>query len=160
VVELCCRITGTGMAPTDLVILAASTFLECDALLFKLKVIALHDAIDKNGQVMNWDSAVCSLKSKYQSLKGHQGLWAPQLATKRRDNEIAVLHATLNKLSVVQVSKGCNNPRCHECDQLGHMPSDCPKKRGSSGLCTPPKEGEPHTKTVKGSSFSWCGICW
>jgi hypothetical protein len=48
IVELCRRISGTGSAPADLVVLAAATFLECDVLLFKLKAIQVHDAVDKN----------------------------------------------------------------------------------------------------------------
>jgi hypothetical protein len=81
VVELCRRITGTGLAPTNLVVLAAATFLECDVLSFKLKVIAVHDKLDDNSQAMNWDSIIRTLKTKYQSLKG-QNLWTPQEASK------------------------------------------------------------------------------
>jgi hypothetical protein len=47
VVELCRRITGTGSAPADLVVLAAGTFLDCDVLPFKLKAIKIHDEVDE-----------------------------------------------------------------------------------------------------------------
>lgn len=164
VVELCRRITGTGMAPTDLVVLAASTFLECDVLSFKLKAIDVHDSVDENPQTMNWDAVVRTLKNKYQSLKG-QGLWTPQLSVKKKDDELTGLLAAINKLSV-QVNAGSNRGgsdgepiRCYGCGQSGHISTDCPKKQGSSGLRSPPKESEPHTKTIKGASHSWCAIC-
>jgi hypothetical protein len=73
VVELCRRISGTGSAPTDLVVLAAATFLECDVLAFKLKAIKVHDEVDDNSRAMTWDAVIRTLKTKYQSLKG-QGL--------------------------------------------------------------------------------------
>jgi hypothetical protein len=48
---------------------------------------------------MNWDAVVQTLKTKkYQRLKG-QGLWTPQVTTKKRDDNITGLHVALNKLS-------------------------------------------------------------
>jgi hypothetical protein len=166
VVKLCHGITGTRMAPTGLVVLASSTFLDCNVLSFKLKAIAVHDAVDKNLQAMNWDAVIRTLKTKYQSLKG-QGLWTPQLTTKKRDDGISGLHAALNKLSA-QIDSGASGkphgadgktPRCYDCKKKGHISPDCPKKQGSGGLWTSPKEGEPQTKLVNGASHSWCSIC-
>jgi hypothetical protein len=65
VIELCCRISITGSAPSDLVVLAAATFLECDVLPFKLKAISIHDAVNKDAQAMNWDTVVRTPKTKY-----------------------------------------------------------------------------------------------
>jgi hypothetical protein len=48
VVELCRRITGTGMAPADLVVLAEATFLSSNMLSFKLKAIAIHDMVSSS----------------------------------------------------------------------------------------------------------------
>jgi hypothetical protein len=167
VVELCRHITGTGLAPMGFMVLATSTFLECDMLSFKLKAIAVHDVIDKNAQAMNWDAVVHTLKNKYQSLKG-QGLWTPQFTTKKKDDKISGLHATLNKLSAQINSRtgrrargadGNESTCCYECNKLGHISLDCPKQQGMSGLQTPPKEGEPHTKLVSGASHSWCSVC-
>jgi hypothetical protein len=167
VIELCRHITGTGMAPTELVMLAASMFLECDVLSCKRKAIAIHDAIHENAQAMNWHAIVRTLKNKYQSVKG-QELWTPQLTTKKRDNKISGLHVTLSKLSA-QVNSGSSGkhrgtdgkepPHCYECGKLGHISPDCSKKQGSFGLQTPPKEGELQTKLVNGASHSWCSIC-
>jgi hypothetical protein len=103
VVELCRRITGTGMPPPNLVVLAVATFLECDVLSFKLKAIAIHDTVDENPKALNWDAVVRTLKNKYQSLKG-QGLWTPQLTNKKREDKISGLHAALTKLSAQVIS--------------------------------------------------------
>lgn len=48
VVKLCCRILGTGSTPTNLVVLAAATFLDCNVLAFNLKAIKIHDKVDEN----------------------------------------------------------------------------------------------------------------
>jgi hypothetical protein len=163
VVELCRRISGTGSAPADLVVLAAGTFLDCDVLAFKLKAIKVHDEVDEDSRSMSWDTVVRTLKTKYQSLKG-QGLWSPQATTKKRDDEMAGLHAAINKLTA-QVGGGAGNGggggiRCYGCNELGHMSRDCPRNRPSaSGSRTPPKDGEAQTKTLEGISHSWCGVC-
>jgi hypothetical protein len=106
-VELCRRISGTGSAPTDLVVLAAATFLECDVLAFKLKAFQVHDEIDDNSRSMTWDAVIRTLKTKYQSLKG-QGLWTPQATSKKRDDKLSGLHAAISKLTA-QVGGGSND---------------------------------------------------
>jgi transcriptional regulator NrdR family protein len=162
VVELCRRISGTGSAPADLVVLAAGTFLECDVLAFKLKAIKIHDEVDENANSMSWDSVVRSLKTKYQSLKG-QGLWTPQATTKKKDDELSGLHAAINKLTAQVQNGGAGDgnggTRCYNCNEMGHMSRDCPRNRTSSGSRVPPKDGEPQTKTIDGASQSWCGVC-
>jgi hypothetical protein len=162
VVELCRRISGTGSAPADLVVLAAATFLECDVLSFKLKAIKIHDDVDEDSRAMTWDSVVRTLKTKYQSLKG-QGLWTPQATSKKKDDELSGLHAAILKLSAKVASGsseqgGAEGVRCYGCGELGHLSRDCPKAR-SSGARTPPKDGDPQVRTVDGASQSWCSIC-
>jgi hypothetical protein len=98
VIELCCRISGTGLAPSDLVILTAATFLECNVLAFKLKAIKVHDKVDDNSQAMTWDAIICTHKTKYQSLKG-QALWTPQATMKKKNDELSSLHTAINKLT-------------------------------------------------------------
>jgi hypothetical protein len=162
VVELCRRISGTGSAPSDLVVLAAATFLECDVLAFKLKAIKVHDDVDEDSRAMTWDAIVRSLKTKYQSLKG-QGLWTPQATTKKKDDEISGLHAAINKLTAqvgAASGNGVGGVRCYGCGDIGHLSRDCPKnKRPPPNARTAPKGGEPHTKTVDGESQSWCRHC-
>ena len=46
VIKLWRRISGTGFGPDDLGVLAATLFLECDVLAFKLKSIWIHDQYD------------------------------------------------------------------------------------------------------------------
>jgi hypothetical protein len=104
IIELCRQIFGAGSAPANLVVLAAAIFLECDVLSFKLKAIQVHDTVDENFRAMTWDLVVQTLKTKYQSLKG-QGLWTPQLTTKKKDSELSGLHAAINKLTA-QVGGG------------------------------------------------------
>jgi hypothetical protein len=166
VIELCRRITGTGLAPTDLGVLAAATFLNCDVLSFKLKAIAIHDMVDDNPLSMNWDAVVRTLKTKYQSLKG-QSLWTPQASTKKRDDEISGLHVAINKLSA-RINSGTGggggkatpDTRCYECGKTGHFAKDCPKRNTStSGLRTPPATGQAQVKMIDGASHSWCSIC-
>jgi hypothetical protein len=165
-VELCRRISGTGLAPTNLVVLAAATFLECTVLAFKLKAIKVHDEVNDNSRAMTWDTVIRTLKTKYQSLKG-QGLWTPQLTSKKKDDELSGLHFAISKLSAQVGGDGPNNggggPRCYGCGKPGHLSRDCPKGRSSAGSShTPPKDGEPHMKTIDGTSQSWCSIfrCW
>jgi hypothetical protein len=98
VVKLCCRISGTGCTPTNIIVLAAATFLECDVLSFKLKAIKVHDDVDEDAGAMSWDGVVRTLKTKYQSLKG-QGLYSLQATSKKREVELSGLHAAYNKLA-------------------------------------------------------------
>jgi hypothetical protein len=161
VVKLCRRISGTGSAPADLVVLAAGTFLECDVLAFKLKAIKIHNDIDENANSMSWDSVVRTLKTKYQSLKG-QGLWAPQATSKKKDDELSGLHAAINKLTAQVAGAGEGGSAgvcCYRYNELGHLSRDCPRNRTGSGSRVPPKDGEPQTKTVDGTPQSWCGVC-
>lgn len=115
---------------------------------------------------MTWESVVQTLKTKYQSLKG-QGIWIPQVTTKKKDDELSGLHAAISKL-MAQIGGGSGNgtgtgtgggPCCYGCGELGHLSRDFPKNRSLSGSHTPPKDKEPHTKMVDGASQLWYSIC-
>ena len=128
VVELCCRISGTGSAPSDQVILTAAKFLECGVLAFNLKAIKVHYKVDNNSQAMTCYSVIHTLKTKYQILKW-QGLWTPQVTTKKKDNELSGLHAAISSLTA-QVGGASGNvchevrrypPCCYGCNKLVHL---------------------------------------
>jgi hypothetical protein len=94
-------------------------------------------------------------------LKG-QGLWTPQATSKKKDDKLSRLHAAISKLSA-QVGAGSNRggggPHYYGCGKLGHLSRDYPKGCSLAGSsCTPPKDGEPQTKTVDGTSQLWCSI--
>ena len=55
VVELCRRISGVGAEPEDLSVIAATTFLECDILAFKLKALDLHGRADDDITDLTWE---------------------------------------------------------------------------------------------------------
>ena len=78
VVELCRRISGVGAEPDNLSIIAATTFLKCDVLDFKLKSLDLHGRVDDDITTLTWESIVSSLQAKYRSFKG-QHLWTHRL---------------------------------------------------------------------------------
>ena len=98
VIELCRPISGTGFGSDDLGVLAATCFLECDVLAFKLKSIWIHDQADRNPKVaMGWDEVVRLNKKKYLTLDAKK-LWNPQ-NQKTKDNPLAGLYAKLNKMT-------------------------------------------------------------
>jgi hypothetical protein len=75
---------------------------------------------------MSWETTICTLKTKYQSLKG-QGLLMPQATAMKKGNEISGLHTTINKLTA-QVSNRADDGRGgYGCNMLGHFSRDCPK---------------------------------
>jgi hypothetical protein len=96
---------------------------------------------------MTWDTVVWTLKTTHQSLKG-QGLWTPQATTKKNEDELAGLHAAINKL-MAQVGArlgarssnggggGGSSCSCYECGELGNLARDCPKNQTSAGLKSP-----------------------
>ena len=61
--------------------------------------------------------------------------------------------------------------RCFKCGSLDHIKKDCPKESNPDGKneggggnnCKnkwpPPKDGEPHQKTVNGKTWKWCQKC-
>ena len=98
VIELCRRISSTGFAPDDIGVLAATCFLKCDVLAFKLKSIWIHYQADINKRVaMGWYKVVRFKKKKYLALSG-QKLWTPQ-TQKPKDDSLSGLHAKLNNLT-------------------------------------------------------------
>ena len=83
---------------SDLMVLAAGTFTKCDILAFKLKAIKIHNKVDKNANSMIWDSAIGSLKNKYQILNG-QGIWTPQETSNEKDDEFSGRHVSINNMT-------------------------------------------------------------
>ena len=105
IIEMTRRITGSGLAPTDLTSIVAGCFIDCDVLAFKLKALSFFDAVDDNAASMTWEEIVRQLKAKYRSLLG-QDFWEPQKRLKTADTStLDGLHAAINKLSA-QVSSG------------------------------------------------------
>ncbi len=169
IIEMTRRITGSGLAPTDLTSIVAGCFIDCDVLAFKLKALSFFDAVDDNAASMTWEEIVRQLKAKYRSLLG-QDFWEPQKRLKTADTStLDGLHAAINKLSA-QVSSGAppgkkgppsgtRTVTCYDCGKPGHVRNDCPNKGTPASKSTPPAEGSPHTRIVSGVSETWCGSC-
>jgi hypothetical protein len=133
-------------------------------LAFTLRATSIHDEADM-GHLTNWqEEIVMPLKLKYRSLK-QQGLWPPSHA--RKEPEVA-LKADIQKLT--QRIDGMNHGdavKCFQCGEPGHVKTNCPnnkdddkKNNGNPNpIRTPPKDGESHTKTVKGETQKWCKRC-
>jgi hypothetical protein len=132
VIEQCRCISGTGSAPTDFIMLAAATFLECDMLPFKLKAMAIHDQVDGDSAALPWEDVVRLNKTKYRSLVG-QNLWTPQAAKAKEDDlamSAAGTYAVINKpttqINAGASGKGGENRTCFACGQTGHVSRNCP----------------------------------
>jgi hypothetical protein len=74
VIERTRRITGSGLAPTDLTSIVAGCFIDCDVLAFKIEALSFFDAVDNNAASMTWEEIVRLLKAKHRSLVSHDFL--------------------------------------------------------------------------------------
>ena len=68
--------SGAGSAPIDLSTLVATTFVDCEVLVFQLKDTGFHYLVNSNSKSLSVDEIIWILKTKFQSLK-YQGLWSP-----------------------------------------------------------------------------------
>lgn len=154
-IDLCRRIEGTGGAPRDLASLVAVTFIDSDVLPFNIEAMRMHNLVDKDPKAMAWQDIVEENKEKYRSLVS-QSLWTPKDVPQPKDN----------------VPGYFAKRTCHRCGSEDHLVRDCDeppapneKNRGERDTKPAhwtrvgPKNGEALTKSVAGSSYSWCARC-
>jgi hypothetical protein len=105
------RISGSGLAPTDLTSIVASCFLDCDVLIFKLKASALFDLVDDNANAMPWEEIVRVLKAKCRSLLGKE-LWTPVKSVRTPESTtLDGLHAAINVINRLSAQVGAGAPK-------------------------------------------------
>ena len=188
VTEIAKRIEGSGGAPNDLTSLVAGAFLHSDVLSFNMEAIRLHTEADKRNSKISWEEIVKVLKLHYR-LCITRSEWTPALGRPTANEEIAALKAALQKLTPNDGNGqggrfgGGGGRRCWECGQEGHIARTCPSRTYNNGeegennvnegenngdvqtttdnkwRSTPPKNNEPHERTVNGVIWLWCGRC-
>ena len=97
--------------------------------MLKLKAQQLYDIVDDYTTVMEWYTIVRKLKTKYRSLK-YQNLWSTKdKNTKANANDIAGLHAKVNKLTPqVRVQDPGRYGRKCWTNVWDHVQANCPRK--------------------------------
>ena len=70
------QISGTGSAPNFLSTLVATSFIDCEFLVFELKATFLHDLVDRNPKALYADEIIRTLKTQFHYLK-YQVLYNP-----------------------------------------------------------------------------------
>jgi hypothetical protein len=105
-------------------------------------------------------------------------MWVAKQA-KKEDPIVRAMQAKITKLEKTMKKDGSKqhaDKTCFHCQKKGHISPNCPDKdkpkvestgekkddkdkKSKSPVRTPPKEGEPHTKTVDGTVMKWCKKC-
>ena len=111
------------------------------------------------------------------SREGNEGLeatWAFQALWDKKGMDKLRQELKPNDGGRNQKNGGADTRKCYKCGEVGHISRHCPKKNEKDGKgnsdgkddelpanwkTTPPKSGEPHTKTVKGTKWYFCSKC-
>ena len=134
----------------------------------------------------DWESNVAYLKQLHRDLV-NRSCWVALKTMKEKSDGTAAkgsvksLKAELKRLKKVGNGHTRTSDKssliCYWCGEAGHAKPNCPnldqpkkykgetKTSGSASSNTsnnakqPPKDGEPHTKSINGSVHKWCGTC-
>jgi hypothetical protein len=146
----------------------------------------LSQCFNNDITVRDWEAKVAMLKSMYRNLIGLQTWEATK--HKKESGEPQGLAAQVKRLTKMVNSAGLSEAKktdskpfiCFWCGEKGHKKPDCPnldkpmkyvapKEKGSKSPANTnqnefkaragPKQGEPTTKTVKGTQYKWCDTC-
>jgi hypothetical protein len=177
IIDLCKRIEGSGQAPSDMSLLVCQCFLGSSTPEFENSALTLINMVDADVTSFRWDSVVLHHMKKFDNLVQRKGWIAKQ--TKKED-PVKAMQAKLTKLekSMKKPGTGTGNhadKTCFHCQKKGHISPNCPdkdkpkvepanktndkEKKDKSPIRTPPKDGEPTTKTVDGVLMKWCKKC-
>ena len=121
VLELARRIDGTGMAPRDLNLLVAASFLHVDSFPFRIEATRMHREVDQKPLDFKFEEIVTAHKAHYRSLIA-QNLWEAKNteASKSTEAELEGLRAEVKKLTQVvkpydSIPKNKQNESKHNC---------------------------------------------
>ena len=181
--DICRKIDGSGLPPSDLGLIVAKVMATSTVAKFQLTMDALYNDLDDDPSVHTWRDVLLKGKTKYIKLK-NASLWTAEM-TKKTD-ELAGLRAELDTLKAsMGASHGGQGGRpsgrvCWTCGSTDHISPDCPNK-GTGGQTNPggatsdsntnnggapkspyripPSGAEPHEKVIDGKPCKWCGKC-
>ena len=172
------QIQSSGTEPTDLLFLVSKPYTTGTQETFRTFAQQIYAQIIEGTFKGDHMNIIVKANNFYQNLV-QSGDYQPAKSVKKDSD--SVLHSLMakmdSKLNELKMNpegglkkKTKSGVKCYNCGKEGHIKPDCPSKKKGEGDQTKrpplaawrmvaPKDGEPKSKKVEGSTAKWCAKC-